>query len=111
MLEWLKEQGGVAAMERQNERKATTLYRVLDRSAFYRGYADPACRSLMNVTFHLPTPELEKRFLQEALAAGLYALEGHRAVGGLRASIYNPMPPAGVEALAQFMTEFERTHG
>ena len=65
----------------------------------------------MNVTFHLPTPELEKRFASEALTAGLYALEGHRAVGGLRASIYNPMPLAGVEALAGFMREFERNNG
>lgn len=111
MLEWLKEQGGVAAMERRNETKAATLYRVLDGSGFYRGFADPACRSIMNVTFHLPTPELEKQFLEKALAAGLYALEGHRAVGGIRASIYNPMPLAGVEALAGFMSEFERTHG
>lgn len=111
MLEWLKEQGGVTAMEQRNEQKAAVLYRALDNSSFYRGFADPACRSLMNVTFHLPTPELEKRFVQEALAAGLYALEGHRAVGGLRASIYNPMPLAGVEALAQFMAEFERING
>ena len=111
MLEWLREQGGVAAMERRNEEKAAVLYRVLDDSAYYRGFADPSCRSIMNVTFHLPTPELEKRFAVEALAAGLYALEGHRAVGGLRASIYNPMPLAGVEALAGFMREFERNHG
>ena len=111
MLEWLKEQGGVAAMERRNEEKAAVLYRVLDSSDFYRGFADPACRSTMNVTFHLPTPELDKQFAGEALAEGLYALEGHRAVGGLRASIYNPMPLAGVEALASFMQEFERVNG
>lgn len=111
MLEWLKEQGGVAAMERRNQEKAAVLYRALDGSGFYRGFADPSCRSIMNVTFHLPTPDLEKRFAQEALAAGLYALEGHRAVGGLRASIYNPMPLAGVEALVHFMTEFERNNG
>jgi len=111
MLEWLKEQGGLAAMERRNEAKAAVLYRVLDSSGFYRGFADPACRSIMNVTFHLPTPELEKQFVKEALPAGLYALDGHRAVGGLRASIYNPMPLEGVEALAQFMTEFERKNG
>ena len=111
MLEWLKAEGGVAAMERRNEAKAAVLYRTLDASEFYRGFADPACRSIMNVTFHLPTPELDKQFAQEALAAGLYALEGHRAVGGLRASIYNPMPLAGVEALAAFMREFERKHG
>jgi phosphoserine aminotransferase len=111
MLEWLREQGGVTAMERCNEEKAAVLYRVLDESGFYRGFADPSCRSIMNVTFHLPAPELEKRFITEALDAGLYALEGHRAVGGLRASIYNPMPPAGVEALAGFMREFERKNG
>ncbi len=111
MLEWLKAEGGVAAMERRNEEKAAVLYRALDESGFYRGFADPSCRSTMNVTFHLPTPDLEKRFAQEALKAGLYALEGHRAVGGLRASIYNPMPLAGVEALAGFMREFERKNG
>ena len=111
MLEWLKEEGGVAAMERRNQAKAACLYRVIDGSGFYRGFADPACRSTMNVTFHLPSPELEKRFVVEALAEGLYALEGHRAVGGLRASLYNPMPLAGAEALARFMGEFERRHG
>jgi phosphoserine aminotransferase len=111
MLEWLKEEGGVAAMERRNQAKAACLYRVIDGSGFYRGFADPACRSTMNVTFHLPSPELEKRFVAEALAEGLYALEGHRAVGGLRASLYNPMPLAGAEALARFMGEFERRHG
>jgi phosphoserine aminotransferase len=98
-------------MERRNEEKAAILYRTLDASSFYRGFADPSCRSIMNVTFHLPTPELEKQFVKEALAAGLYALEGHRAVGGLRASIYNPMPLAGVEALAAFMRAFEEKHG
>lgn len=111
MLEWLKEQGGVAAMERRNQEKAAVLYQTLDASSFYRGFADPSCRSIMNVTFHLPTPELEQRFASEALVAGLYALEGHRAVGGLRASIYNPMPLAGVEALADFMREFESKNG
>ena len=111
MLEWLKDQGGVAAMERRNLAKAEMLYRVLDGSSFYRGFADRSCRSIMNVTFHLPTPDLDRKFAHEALAAGLYALEGHRAVGGLRASIYNPMPLAGVEALVDFMAEFERKHG
>jgi phosphoserine aminotransferase len=111
MLEWLKAEGGVVEMERRNQAKAACLYRVIDGSDFYRGFAEPACRSTMNVTFHLPSPELEKRFSAEALAEGLYALEGHRAVGGLRASLYNPMPLAGAEALASFMREFERTHG
>jgi phosphoserine aminotransferase len=111
MLEWLRGEGGVAAMEQRNEAKAAILYRVIDSSSFYRGFADPACRSTMNVTFHLPTPELETQFVKAALAAGLYALEGHRAVGGLRASIYNPMPLAGVEELARFMREFEQRNG
>jgi phosphoserine aminotransferase len=111
MLAWLKEEGGVAALEQRNQAKAACLYRVIDGSGFYRGFADPACRSTMNVTFHLPSPELEQRFLTAALAEGLYALEGHRAVGGLRASLYNPMPLAGAEALASFMREFERKHG
>ena len=111
MLEWLKEEGGVAALEQRNQAKAACLYEVIDASGFYRGFADPACRSTMNVTFHLPSPDLEKRFVAAALAEGLYALEGHRAVGGLRASLYNPMPLAGAEALAIFMTEFERKHG
>jgi phosphoserine aminotransferase len=111
MLEWLKEQGGVAVLEQRNEAKAACLYRVIDVSGFYRGFADPACRSTMNVTFHLPSPDLEQRFVAEALAEELYALEGHRAIGGLRASLYNPMPLAGAEALAQFMIEFERRHG
>jgi len=98
-------------LERRNQAKAACLYQVIDGSGFYRGFADPPCRSTMNVTFHLPTPDLEKSFVAEALAEGLYALEGHRAVGGLRASLYNPMPLAGAEALAGFMREFERKHG
>ena len=111
MLEWLREQGGVAALEERNRAKAACLYEVIDASAFYRGFADQACRSTMNVTFHLPSAELEQRFIAAALAEGLYALEGHRAIGGVRASLYNPMPLAGAEALAGFMREFERTHG
>jgi phosphoserine aminotransferase len=111
MLEWLRDQGGVAAIEQRNAAKAALLYQALDASVFYRGFADPGCRSTMNVTFHLPTPELDKQFVKDAFAAGLYALEGHRAVGGVRASLYNPMPLAGAEALAGFMREFERKNG
>lgn len=111
MLAWLKDEGGVAALEQRNQAKAACLYRVIDGSGFYRGFAEPACRSTMNVTFHLPSAELEQRFLAAAMAEGLYALEGHRAIGGLRASLYNPMPLAGAEALAAFMREFERKHG
>lgn len=111
VLEWQQQQGGVAALEARNAEKAAVLYRVLDESGFYRGVAHPEHRSLMNVTFRLPSEELEQRFVAEAEAAGLYALAGHRNVGGIRASIYNPMPLAGVEALARFMEEFERRNG
>ena len=108
---WLRDQGGLEAAAARNQHKAATLYAAIDRSDFYRGVAAPDSRSRMNVTFRLPTPELEKRFAQEAEAAGLAGLKGHRSVGGLRASIYNAFPEAGVDALAAFMTEFERVHG
>ena len=108
---WLRGQGGLAAMAERNERKAATLYAAIDRTDFYRGVADPDSRSRMNVTFRLPTPALEKKFVEDAEAAGLAGLMGHRSVGGLRASIYNAFPEAGVDALATFMAEFERTYG
>jgi len=111
MLEWLKDQGGVAAMEKVNRQKAARLYQVLDGSGFYKGFVRPEFRSIMNVTFNLATEDLEAKFLKEALAEGLYALKGHRNVGGIRASIYNPMPMAGIEALASFMDAFERKNG
>jgi len=111
VLEWLKEQGGVAAIEKRNEEKAARLYRVIDASGYYRGVAQSAHRSIMNVSFNLASEELEAKFLKEAGAAGLYALKGHRNVGGIRASIYNPMPMAGVETLAGFMEEFEKKNG
>lgn len=108
---WLRDQGGLDAVAARNERKAAKLYAAIDRSDFYRGVAAPDSRSRMNVTFRLPTPALEKRFAHEAEAAGLAGLKGHRSVGGLRASIYNAFPEGGVDALAAFMTEFERIHG
>ena len=108
---WLREQGGLAAMAARNERKAAVLYGTIDRSAFYRGVAAPEHRSLMNVTFRLADVALEARFASEAAAAGLAGLKGHRSVGGLRASIYNACPDAAVDALAEFMAEFERRHG
>lgn len=111
VLEWLKEQGGVAALEKRNEEKSAKLYQVIDAGDYYRGVAHPEHRSIMNVSFNLPSEELEAKFLKEAGAAGLYALKGHRNVGGIRASIYNPMPMAGVDALASFMQEFERNNG
>ncbi|HEY5674225.1 MAG TPA: 3-phosphoserine/phosphohydroxythreonine transaminase [Malonomonas sp.] len=108
VLEWLKEQGGVAVIEKRNEAKAARLYEIIDGSDFYRGVAHPEHRSIMNVSFTLANEELEAKFLKEAGVIGLYALQGHRNVGGIRASIYNPMPMAGVEALASFMQEFEK---
>ena len=108
VLEWVKEQGGVAKLEAQNEAKAKLLYDVIDDSEFYLGVAQPAHRSVMNVTFNLAKPELLDAFMAQALERGLYALKGHRDVGGARASIYNAMPIAGCEALAAFMRDFER---
>ncbi len=108
---WLQEKGGLPAMGRENEAKARLLYDAIDATGFYRGHAEPDARSLMNVTFRLPAEELEKQFAKEATAAGLDGLKGHRSVGGIRASIYNAFPLAGVEALVSFMKEFERRHG
>lgn len=111
VLEWLKAEGGVAVFEKRNREKAAKLYQVIDASDYYRGIAHPDHRSIMNVSFTLPSEELESKFLKEAAAAGFYALKGHRSVGGVRASIYNPMPLAGVDALADFMSEFEKNNG
>ncbi|HEX8140546.1 MAG TPA: 3-phosphoserine/phosphohydroxythreonine transaminase [Pyrinomonadaceae bacterium] len=108
---WLKEKGGLEGMHRENEAKAQLLYDAIDATAFYRGHADADSRSLMNVTFRLPSEELEKQFAKEATEAGLDGLKGHRSVGGIRASIYNAFPREGVEALVSFMKEFERKHG
>ena len=111
VTKWLKEKGGLSAMQRENETKAQILYDAIDATEFYRGHADAEARSLMNVTFRLPSEELEKKFAAEATAEGLDGLKGHRSVGGIRASIYNAFPREGVEALVAFMREFERTHG
>ena len=111
VLEWVKEQGGVAAVEAVNIRKAGKLYAAIDQSPFYSNPVDPAYRSRMNVPFRIANTELEKTFLAEARDAGLVNLEGHRSVGGFRASIYNAMPESGVDALLAFMAEFERKYG
>jgi phosphoserine aminotransferase len=111
VFEWVASQGGVAAMAAVNRRKAARLYDAIDRSAFYANPVEPAFRSLMNVPFTLAAPELDAVFLSEARAAGLVELKGHRSVGGMRASIYNAMPEAGVDALVDFMAEFEAQHG
>jgi phosphoserine aminotransferase len=111
VTKWLKEKGGLVAMHRENEAKAQLLYDAIDATEFYRGHADADARSLMNVTFRLPSEDLEKQFAKEATAAGMDGLKGHRSVGGIRASIYNAFPRAGVEALVAFMKEFERKNG
>jgi phosphoserine aminotransferase len=111
VMKWLLEQGGLAAAERRNQEKAALIYGVIDAGDFYRGHAHKDCRSLMNITFRLPSEELEKQFVSEATRAGLDGLKGHRSVGGIRASIYNAFPKDGAEALAAFMKEFERSHG
>ena len=111
VCKWLKEKGGLAGMERENDEKAKLLYDAIDASGFYRGHADVDSRSIMNVTYRLPSEELEKKFTSEATAQGLDGLKGHRSVGGIRASIYNAFPREGVEALVSFMKEFERKNG
>jgi len=111
VCKWLKEKGGLGAMQRENEAKAKLLYDAIDAGGFYRGHADADSRSMMNVTFRLPSEDLEKQFAKEATAAKLDGLKGHRSVGGLRASIYNAFPREGVEALVSFMQEFERKNG
>ncbi len=109
---WLKSEGGVPAMERRNVEKAKILYNAIDASdGYFEGHARREARSLMNVTFRLPTPELEDRFCDEATDAGLNGLRGHRSLGGVRASIYNAFPREGVEALVEFMRDFSQRNG
>lgn len=111
VMRWLIGQGGLRAVETVNARKADKLYAEIDRTGFYRGTAHVDCRSRMNVTFRLGSEELDKRFIVRAESAGFDGLKGHRSVGGMRASLYNAFPEAGVDALVQFMREFERTAG
>ncbi|AXF76221.1 3-phosphoserine/phosphohydroxythreonine transaminase [Erwinia tracheiphila] len=111
VFKWLKQQGGVAALDKRNQAKADLLYGVIDKSSFYRNDVAVPNRSRMNVPFQLADSALDKLFLEESLASGLHALKGHRVVGGMRASIYNAMPIEGVRALTDFMIDFERRHG
>ena len=112
VLKWLKELGGAAAIGVRNARKAELLYTAIDNSeGYYRNHVEPAARSRMNVPFVLHDAALDKLFLKEAEAAGLLGLKGHRALGGMRASIYNAMPLSGVQALVDFMTDFQADHG
>jgi len=109
---WLeKTMGGLAAMERHNAAKAKLLYDVLDGShGFYAGHAQPDCRSAMNVTFRLPNEALEKQFVAGAADRQMIDLKGHRSVGGIRASIYNALPVAGVQSLREYMIDFQKNH-
>lgn len=111
VLRWIKQGGDLSAMKQRNDEKAALLYDRIDAGDFYRGHAQVGSRSNMNVTFNLPSEELEGQFVAEAKTHGLVALKGHRSVGGIRASIYNACPREGVEALASFMADFESRNG
>jgi len=108
VFDWIQAEGGLAAMAEVNQRKAQRLYDMIDESALYHNKVDPRYRSRMNVTFTTGDEELDKQFIAEAKQAGLLSLKGHKLFGGMRASIYNAMPEAGVEALIEFMHQFER---
>ncbi|HDL98965.1 MAG TPA: 3-phosphoserine/phosphohydroxythreonine transaminase [Desulfobacteraceae bacterium] len=111
VMKWLKDRGGVEAIGKINAAKAAILYDAIDGTDFYRGHAEKDSRSNMNISFNLPTPELETQFVAEATAAGLVGLKGHRSIGGCRASIYNAFPREGVEKLVAFMDNFARSNG
>jgi phosphoserine aminotransferase len=112
VLEWVEREGGLVAIERRNAEKGATLYEAIDSSGgYYRGTVDQDSRSLMNVTYRLPSEELEATFVAEAKKAGMVGLKGHRSVGGIRASTYNAVSPAQVKTLTDFMKEFQKKHG
>ena len=110
VFKWLKKMGGLEVMKERNEKKAKILYDFLDESRLFRGTVEKKDRSLMNVPFVTGDEELDALFVKEAKAAGFVNLKGHRTVGDMRASIYNAMPIEGVEALVEFMREFEKKH-
>ena len=111
MFQYLRDGGGLQAMAEVNARKAAKLYAAIDASDFYSNPVQVDCRSRMNVPFVLADASLDATFLQESAAAGLANLKGHRSVGGMRASIYNAVPEEAVDALIEFMGEFERVNG
>jgi phosphoserine aminotransferase len=112
VIKWLLDQGGLPAIAKHNQAKSDLIYSVIDgNSAFFKGHAEKASRSRMNLTFRLPSEDLEKKFVKDAAAEGLLELKGHRSVGGLRASLYNAQPMSAVEALAGFMKEFAKKNG
>ncbi len=111
VLDWIKENGGVAGIEARNREKANMLYNVIDESGgFYKGHAEKDSRSMMNVTYRLPSEELEAKCVAEGKARELIGLKGHRSVGGMRASIYNAMPVEGVKKLCEFLKEFQQSN-
>lgn len=110
VFKWIQQQGGVAALEKINQRKSAKLYAYIDQSSLYENSVDPRYRSRMNVVFHLTAPQLEPKFLHAASDERLLGLKGHTLVGGLRASLYNALPEAGVDKLIEFMKEFERVN-
>ena len=111
VFQWMKAQGGLTAIGERNRTKAELLYKAIDESGFYKNPVDPAYRSWMNVPFTLPDEALDKPFLAEAKSAGLLTLAGHRSVGGMRASIYNAVPLEGIQALVNFMADFQKRRG
>jgi phosphoserine aminotransferase len=111
VFDWIKQQGGLEAMATINKRKADKLYHAIDSSDFYANPVDVSYRSWMNIPFTLADSKLEKAFLEQAAAEQLLTLKGHRDLGGMRASIYNAMPEAGVDKLIAFMQQFERQYG
>ena len=111
VFEWLKELGGIESITQHNKNKSQSLYKAIDSSDFYSNNVATRFRSRMNVPFFTPNPELDKLFVQDALNENLLALKGHRAIGGIRASIYNAMSMEGVEALVSFMVDFEKNSG
>ena len=111
VTDWMKAKGGLAMIEEINNTKSEGLYELMDSTEFYNSPVDPSSRSKMNVVFRLPSEELEAKFIKEAAANGMSGLKGHRSVGGIRASIYNAMPIAGVEKLIDFMIQFEKDNG
>jgi len=110
VCKWLKKNGGIEAIEKINRQKADLIYNAIDSSDFFRGHAREESRSMMNITFNMPTAELEAQFIAEGAAQGLNGLKGHRSIGGIRASIYNAFPVEGVEKLVEFMAEFEKNN-
>jgi phosphoserine aminotransferase len=111
VLEWIEKLGGLPAMQKRNQEKAGLLYNYLDSTSFYKTAIVKEDRSMMNVTFRSATEELDAKFVKESNAANMSNLKGHRAVGGMRASIYNAMPKAGVDHLVEFMKDFEKKNG